>query len=192
MTDEEAALVEPVAVAVMAVKKARVTAGSVVLIHGAGPVGLCMYMVAKAVGSVKTIFCDINKKRLDFAKTMGDDIETVLLDPATKELKSVEERKAEYTNETSQARKLAARIIETANAGEVILDNEISGERLAKSITRAMDEPENLRKMEDNSYQLGSRDATEKVRKICEDLMKKEKNKPKSSKLSKEKIMSCF
>ena len=114
MTDEEAALVEPVAVAVMAVKKARVTAGSVVLIHGAGPVGLCMYMVAKAVGSVKTIFCDINKKRLDFAKTMGDDIETVLLDPATKELKSVEERKAEYTNETSQARKLAARIIETA------------------------------------------------------------------------------
>jgi UDP-N-acetylglucosamine--N-acetylmuramyl-(pentapeptide) pyrophosphoryl-undecaprenol N-acetylglucosamine transferase len=85
-----------------------------------------------------------------------------------------------------------ARIIETANAGEVILDNEISGERLAKSITRAMDEPENLRKMEDNSYQLGSRDATEKVRKICEDLMKKEKNKSKSSKLSKEKIMSCF
>ena len=85
-----------------------------------------------------------------------------------------------------------ARIIETANAGEVILDNEISGERLAKSITRAMDDPENLQKMEDNSYQLGSRDATEKVRKICEDLMKNEKNKSKTNNLSKEKIMSCF
>jgi UDP-N-acetylglucosamine--N-acetylmuramyl-(pentapeptide) pyrophosphoryl-undecaprenol N-acetylglucosamine transferase len=85
-----------------------------------------------------------------------------------------------------------ARIIEAANAGEVILDNEISGERLAKSITKAMDEPENLQKMEDNSYQLGSRDATEKVRKICEDLMKNEKNKPKRNNLSKEKIMSCF
>ena len=84
-----------------------------------------------------------------------------------------------------------ARIIETANAGEVILDNEISGERLAKSITRAMDDPENLQKMEDNSYQLGSRDATEKVRQLCEDLMKNEKNKSKSNNLSK-KIMSCF
>ena len=85
-----------------------------------------------------------------------------------------------------------ARIIETANAGEVILDSEISGERLAKSITRAMDEPENLQKMEDNSYQLGSRDATEKVRKICEDLVKNQKNKSKKNNLSKEKIVSCF
>jgi UDP-N-acetylglucosamine--N-acetylmuramyl-(pentapeptide) pyrophosphoryl-undecaprenol N-acetylglucosamine transferase len=85
-----------------------------------------------------------------------------------------------------------ARIIEAANAGEVILDNEISGERLAKSITKAMDEPENLQKMEDNSYQLGTRDATEKVRKICEDLMKNQKNKPKKNSLPKEKIMSCF
>jgi UDP-N-acetylglucosamine--N-acetylmuramyl-(pentapeptide) pyrophosphoryl-undecaprenol N-acetylglucosamine transferase len=85
-----------------------------------------------------------------------------------------------------------ARIIEAANAGEVILDSEISGERLAKSIIRAMDEPEDLQKMEDNSYQLGSRDATKKVRKICEDLMKNKSNKSKSNNLSKEKIMSCF
>ena len=55
-----------------------------------------------------------------------------------------------------------------------------------------MDEPENLQKMEDNSYQLGSRDATEKVRKICEDQMKNQKNKSKRNNLSKEKIMSCF
>jgi len=75
----------------------------------------------------------------------------------------------------------------------VILDKEISGERLAKSIKRAMDEPENLQRMEDNSYQLGSRDATEKVRKICMELMKNAKPVVGNDNEPKEKhVLSCF
>ena len=86
-----------------------------------------------------------------------------------------------------------ARIIETANAGEVILDEEISGERLAKSIKKAMDEPEKLQRMEANSYRLGSRDATEKVRKICLELMGASKKVAKRNNESKEKhVLSCF
>ena len=86
-----------------------------------------------------------------------------------------------------------ARIVEAAGAGEVILDKEISGERLAKSIKRAMDEPENLQRMEDNSYQLGSRDATEKVRKICMELMKNAKTVVGNDNEPKEKhVLSCF
>ena len=86
-----------------------------------------------------------------------------------------------------------ARIIETASAGEVILDKEISGERIAKSIKKAMDEPENLQRMENNSYRLGSRDATEKVRKICLELMGDARKVSEDNNKSKEKhVLSCF
>ena len=86
-----------------------------------------------------------------------------------------------------------ARIIEAAGAGEVILDKEISGERIAKSIKKAMDEPENLQRMENNSYRLGSRDATEKVRKICLELMGDARKVSEDNNESKEKhVLSCF
>ena len=86
-----------------------------------------------------------------------------------------------------------ARIIEAAGAGEVILDKEISGEGIAKSIKKAMDEPENLQRMENNSYRLGSRDATEKVRKICLELMGDARKVSEDNNESKEKhVLSCF
>ena len=86
-----------------------------------------------------------------------------------------------------------ARIIETASAGEVVLDKEISGERIAKSIKKAMDEPENLQKMEDNSYRLGSRDATKKVQEICLELMGDARKVSEDNNKSKEKhVLSCF
>ena len=86
-----------------------------------------------------------------------------------------------------------ARIIETASAGEMVLDKEISGELIAKSIKKAMDEPENLQRMENNSYRLGSRDATEKVRKICLELMGDARKVSEGNNESKEKhVLSCF
>ena len=86
-----------------------------------------------------------------------------------------------------------ARIIETASAGEVVLDKEISGARIAKSIKKAMDEPENLQKMENNSYRLGSRDATKKVQEICLELMGDARKVSEGNNESKEKhVLSCF
>ena len=86
-----------------------------------------------------------------------------------------------------------ARVVETASAGEVILDKEISGERIAKSIKKAMDEPENLQRMENNSYRLGSRDAVEKVWRICSDLIGDENKNAKNSNGPNEKnVLSCF
>jgi len=86
-----------------------------------------------------------------------------------------------------------ARIIETAGAGEVVLDKEISGERIAKSIKKAMDEPENFQRMENNSYRLGSRDATKKVRKICFELMGESRKFSEDNNESKQKhVLSCF
>ena len=86
-----------------------------------------------------------------------------------------------------------ARVIEAANAGELILDNALSGKRLAESIKRAMDEPEYIQAMENNSYRLGNRDATEKVRKICMELVKKARKASGNDNKSKGKyVLSCF
>ena len=86
-----------------------------------------------------------------------------------------------------------ARIIETASAGEVIMDKEISGERIAKSIKKAMDEPENLQRMENIRYRLGSRDATEKLRKICLQVMSDARKASEDNNESKKKhVLSCF
>ena len=51
------------------------------------------------------------------------------------------------------------------------MDEDLSGPRIADSILRAMAEPERLEEMERNSYKLGNRDATEKVRLLCMELL---------------------
>ena len=86
-----------------------------------------------------------------------------------------------------------ARVMEAANAGELILDNELSGKRLAESIKRAMNEPEHIQTMEDNSYRLGNREATEKVRKICTALTENARKASGNDDKSKEKyVLSCY
>jgi D-xylulose reductase len=68
MSLEEGALMEPLAVAVHIVRQAAVKPGDVVVVYGAGPVGLLCSAVARAYGAVKVIVVDINEDRLKFAK----------------------------------------------------------------------------------------------------------------------------
>ncbi len=53
MTDEEAALVEPTAVAVYACDRGGVTAGNSVLVTGAGPIGMLTLLAARAAGAAQ-------------------------------------------------------------------------------------------------------------------------------------------
>jgi UDP-N-acetylglucosamine--N-acetylmuramyl-(pentapeptide) pyrophosphoryl-undecaprenol N-acetylglucosamine transferase len=85
-----------------------------------------------------------------------------------------------------------ARILETANAGELVLDEELSGPRIAVSILQAMAEPERLEEMEKNSYKLGNRDATEKVRLLCIELLEETYKKSGRKKLKGNYVVSCF
>ena len=86
-----------------------------------------------------------------------------------------------------------ARVLDAANAGELVLDNELSGERISKSILRAIEDPKRIQEMGNNSYQLGSRDATEKVRKICMDLIKDVNQKSGQTGRTKGNyVLSCF
>lgn len=68
---EEGALLEPLSVAVHACRRAGVTAGSVVLVCGAGPIGLVNILTAKAMGASKICVTDVSESRLQFAKALG-------------------------------------------------------------------------------------------------------------------------
>ncbi|KAJ3664462.1 hypothetical protein Zmor_000025 [Zophobas morio] len=70
---EEGTLIEPLAVGVHACKRAKVRFGDVVLILGAGPIGLVTLLAAKAMGATKTIITDLVGGRLDKAKELGVD-----------------------------------------------------------------------------------------------------------------------
>jgi len=68
---EEAALCEPLGVALGTFKKAHAKYGSTLLIMGAGSIGLCMLAVGKAMGMKKIVVCAKSEKRLNIAKEMG-------------------------------------------------------------------------------------------------------------------------
>ncbi|XP_068211893.1 sorbitol dehydrogenase-like [Palaemon carinicauda] len=73
VSQEEGAIIEPLAVAIHGCRRAKVTAGSSVLICGAGPIGLLTLLVAKAMGATNILTTDIKESRLLMAKKMGSD-----------------------------------------------------------------------------------------------------------------------
>ncbi|MCM2449762.1 2,3-butanediol dehydrogenase [Agrobacterium vitis] len=77
MSDEEAALVEPTAVAVYACDRGGVTAGSSVLVPGAGPSGRLPGLAARAAGATQLFVSDLNDSRLELAKAVLPDVITI-------------------------------------------------------------------------------------------------------------------
>lgn len=71
VSDEAAALLEPLSVAVAAVKKASLGPESRVLIAGAGPVGLLIAQVARAWGCREVLISDIDADRRAAAARFG-------------------------------------------------------------------------------------------------------------------------
>lgn len=65
-----AALVEPLAVAVHDVRRARLKAGETALVIGGGPIGMLIGMVAQAEGAT-VLLSEINETRLTMASEMG-------------------------------------------------------------------------------------------------------------------------
>ena len=65
------AMVEPLAVGVHAVAKARAIAGNVAVVLGAGPIGMVTVLAAKAAGCSKIYVTDIDESKLDVAAKLG-------------------------------------------------------------------------------------------------------------------------
>jgi 2-desacetyl-2-hydroxyethyl bacteriochlorophyllide A dehydrogenase len=68
---ETAALVEPLAVAIHAVRIANVKAGSRVLVIGAGPIGLTVALWCRFFGAREVVVSEVAQTRADLAKKMG-------------------------------------------------------------------------------------------------------------------------
>jgi L-iditol 2-dehydrogenase len=74
VTPEEASLIEPMACAVHTVQRATIEFEDVVVLAGAGTLGLCMVQLIKLKTPKKLIVLDTNEKRLATAKKLGADL----------------------------------------------------------------------------------------------------------------------
>lgn len=70
LTDFEAAFAEPVAIGVQGCRRGMVTAQDTVLVLGAGPIGLAIVEVARALGA-KVYATDLSAERLTIAADLG-------------------------------------------------------------------------------------------------------------------------
>jgi L-iditol 2-dehydrogenase len=73
LSDDAAALIEPLSVGVWANRKAGTTVGSRVLVTGAGPIGVLAALVARAAGARHVAIVDVNPERLRQALALGVD-----------------------------------------------------------------------------------------------------------------------
>lgn len=71
LSDDAAALIEPLSVGVWACRRAGVTLGTRVLVTGAGPIGLLAGQVARASGAAEVVLTDVNANRLALAARLG-------------------------------------------------------------------------------------------------------------------------
>jgi len=71
ISDNAAALLEPLSVGIWANRKASTQAGTSLLIAGAGPIGLVTTMVAHAAGATRIVVSDVNRYRLSAAMARG-------------------------------------------------------------------------------------------------------------------------
>ncbi|XP_039254985.2 sorbitol dehydrogenase-like [Styela clava] len=71
ITTEEAAMLEPLSVAVYACERANIGLGQSIVIFGAGPIGILCGLVAKNSGASNICIVDIDEGRLAFAKSLG-------------------------------------------------------------------------------------------------------------------------
>jgi L-iditol 2-dehydrogenase len=81
VSDDAAALCEPLSVGIAAVRKAGIDGGSRVLITGAGPIGIVVAQVARAYGATDIVVSDPDEPRREQATAFGA---TEVLDPTVR------------------------------------------------------------------------------------------------------------
>lgn len=87
VSDEAAALCEPLSVGIAAVRKAAFGAGARVLIAGAGPIGIVITQLARAYGATEIIVSDPDAPRRARALSFGA---TSAIDPTTRHVGDLE------------------------------------------------------------------------------------------------------
>lgn len=81
VSNEQGALIEPAAVALYGVDRARVSGGTTVLIAGGGPIGALVMLICAAMGAGKIFVSEPNENRRRQLEKL--DVATAILDPRT-------------------------------------------------------------------------------------------------------------
>lgn len=118
LSDDAAALLEPLSVGLWACQKAEVTAGSRVLITGAGPVGLVTAQAALALGAAEVTVTDVNPHRLALARDLGVTHAVDVRDTALAQLQIVPDVLLECSGHPAA---LTEAIPVVARAGRIVL-----------------------------------------------------------------------
>ncbi len=116
ISDEAAALIEPLSVGIWACRRAEVTVGSRVLIAGAGPIGVITAQVARAFGASEVIITDVSSDRRRFALRHGA---TSAIDPLVDSTEGLEVDA--FIDASGAASAVRAGIRAVRPAGRVIL-----------------------------------------------------------------------
>ena len=134
ISDEAAALLEPLSVGVWSNRKAGTGPGSRVLVTGAGPIGLVAVQTAKAFGASEVVVSDVNPHRLALARRLGA---TATVDVTTTDLAAgVADLEPDVLIECSGVASVISGAIRcVARAGHVVLVG-MGGDEIALPLAR--------------------------------------------------------
>ena len=108
---ESAALLEPLAVAIHATKRAQIEQGDTAIVFGAGTVGLLTAAMAKVSGATTVVIADIDYGRINYALANGFAHKGYIVAPR------------EHANETAEklevAKEFAEDVMQIASLNEV-------------------------------------------------------------------------
>ncbi|MHB1348186.1 MAG: zinc-dependent alcohol dehydrogenase, partial [Candidatus Humimicrobiaceae bacterium] len=143
---DEGAMIEPVSVAVHAVRKAGNVLNKKIIVLGAGTIGNLVGQVAKGLGAREVIITDISDFRLEIAKSCGIDF---TLNPKNEDLGSVITKnfgvdKADFIFECIGSQVTINQAISIARKGSYIIIVGVFGEKPVVDIGIVQDHELNL------------------------------------------------
>jgi L-iditol 2-dehydrogenase len=118
ISDAAAALIEPLSVAVFACRRAQITAGSKVLIAGAGPIGVVMTQVARAFGATVILVADPVAERRETVLRFGA---TRAIDPISEDVATLDPGVDIFIDASGAARAIQSGIRAVRPGGRVVL-----------------------------------------------------------------------
>jgi L-iditol 2-dehydrogenase len=125
MSDEAAALLEPLSVAVTTMRKAHVAPGTSVLIAGAGPIGVICAQTARAFGASRVVVSDPLESRREAVLRFGA---TEVLDPMVDDVAALDPQVDVFIDASGAAPAVTSGIKAVGPAGHVVLVGMGSGD----------------------------------------------------------------
>jgi L-iditol 2-dehydrogenase len=118
MSDDAAALLEPLSVAIATMRKAEIAPGSTVLIAGAGPIGVICAQAARAFGAARIVVSDPVPSRRERVLRFGA---TEVLDPTVNDIAALDPQVDAFIDASGAAPAVVSGIMAVGPAGRVVL-----------------------------------------------------------------------